>query len=186
MVPLKRKCFARMGCAEVALKSRKSRASFVVGNFDTGTDSPVDNNGIRGNVLSILTVQDIIPVSMLSFIIQSPASKRQSQGTWVSEGSETSYTSPGTSSLDGMDLPNFEMSELRPHVEFYWKESRMLRKRKIIQNPLLNTRTSHSKWDISVRRRRVFETLDLSSLMMGEILYRFGFNDRSTNAKYGD
>jgi hypothetical protein len=45
------------------------------------------------------------PVSMLSFTIQSPDSKIQSQGTWVREGSENSNTSPGTSSSEVTDLP---------------------------------------------------------------------------------
>lgn len=40
-----------------------------------------------------------LPVSMLSLTMQSPASSRLSHGSWVRDGSDTSYTSPGTSSL---------------------------------------------------------------------------------------
>jgi hypothetical protein len=64
------------------------------------------------------------PVSMLSLMMQSPASRRLSQGNCVKDGSETSYTSPGTRSPD---------SAAR-------------------QKPFLSTRTSHSNREISLKR----------------------------------
>lgn len=101
-VPLKRKCLATSGWTDGALKSRYLNASSVNGDFDTGTDSPclwsefptVRSKGWEHQ-----------PVSMLSLTIQSPDSRRQSQGTSFREGSENSKTSPGTNSWEGTDLP---------------------------------------------------------------------------------
>lgn len=102
LVPPKRKCFATPGWIDGALRSRYWNASSVNGDFDTGTDSPYL---LLGNFSSKLYGTGHIPVSMLSLTIQSPDSRRQSQGTSLSDGSENSKTSPGTSSREGTDLP---------------------------------------------------------------------------------
>ncbi len=49
-------------------------------------------------MFDVLEVRIRIPLNMLSLTIQSPANKRLSQGNCVKDGSDTSYTSPGTSS----------------------------------------------------------------------------------------
>lgn len=85
-VPLNKKCLARAGWIEGALKFRYLRASSVSGTLETGTDSPVpplDSHQNPGEMI-------FEPVSMLSFTIQSPDNKIQSQGTWFREGSENS------------------------------------------------------------------------------------------------
>ena len=49
-------------------------------------------------------------MSMLSLIMQSPDNSKQSHGTWVRDGSETSNTSPGTRSTDETVRPVYSMS----------------------------------------------------------------------------
>lgn len=53
--------------------------------------------------------EDYLPVSMLSFTIQSPDSRIQSHGTWFNDGSENSNTSPGTKSWEETDVPIVEI-----------------------------------------------------------------------------
>ncbi|KAL9587720.1 MAG: hypothetical protein Q9212_000011 [Teloschistes hypoglaucus] len=92
-VPLKRKLFAASGCIELAPRSITRNDSFVANILETGTDSP----RCCQSVLQFLPTK--LPVSMLSLTMQSPASSKLSHGSCVKDGSETSYTSPGTSSM---------------------------------------------------------------------------------------
>ena len=113
------------------------------------------------------------PVSMLSFTMQSPDSRRQSQGTSFRDGSENSKTSPGTNSWEGTDLPGHNVRYkikvqcqnaflgqgvlllgLRRRQEGK-KEEGQERGGTHLQKPFLSTRTSHSKRDISLSRRIV-------------------------------
>lgn len=60
LVPAKRKCFATGGLIDGRVESSECNVSFVAGDFETGTDSPVN---------------------MLSLTIQSPVMSRESHGT---------------------------------------------------------------------------------------------------------
>lgn len=69
--------------------------SFVAGHLETGTDSPFD---CQHRYCPHSTHRSDLPVSILSLTMQSPVNRRLSHGNCVIEGSDTSYTSPGTSS----------------------------------------------------------------------------------------
>ena len=86
LVPLKRKCLAISGFMELVLRSNRIRVSFVAGVFVTGTDSPDTLISRRDRAI----FQGEIPVSILSFTIQSPARSKLSQGNCIKEGSEIS------------------------------------------------------------------------------------------------
>lgn len=97
----------------------------------------------------------IVPVSMLSLTMQSPLRSKLSLGNWERFGSLSSYTSPGTKSLEVTYFPNICVSNARTVAT-----KGIL----ILQNPLRSTRTSHSKRDISLSLRMVF----------GQVRLKFG------------
>jgi hypothetical protein len=86
-VPLNKKCFARLGWTDEAARFRSFSDSSVIGTFDTGTDSPIE---ILDTAFGLSGQWRYLPVSMLSFTMQSPDNRRLSHGNRVREGSETS------------------------------------------------------------------------------------------------
>jgi hypothetical protein len=89
LVPQNRKCLASSGAMDEAAKLSSRRDSSLVGTFDTGTDSPTTIRIYPYYVTTMLR-QGLLPVSMLSFTMQSPARRMLSQGNWVRAGSVTS------------------------------------------------------------------------------------------------
>lgn len=143
LVPLKRKCLAASELMELALRSNRNRVSFVAGVFVTGTDSPGPEINRRDRAM----FQVNKPVSILSFTIQSPARSRLSQGNCSKEGSEISYTSPGTRSV---------LATCRPVSNQYFLKRRVLKTHKIHFVKLSpHTRSVKALEDVSLSVRQL-------------------------------
>ena len=104
---------------------------------------------------------------MLSLTMQSPANNKLSHGNCVREGSEISYTSPGTSSLEVMYRPVIDKHTSRLNGQGTDKTgfARLVHHSRILTAPV-NVAWSIGQRDTSVRRIELTERVSSSVVVM--------------------